>query len=93
MQTYVDEIMTGANKLQGIRFNITDEWIGAILLAELTTLPLGKGAELLRKKTKAITKIKKVIVNRVRMRHLVRWHIELQRIQERGTLILEGRNT
>lgn len=36
MQTYVDSIITGANKLQGIGFAITDEWIGAILLAGLT---------------------------------------------------------
>lgn len=36
MQQYVDQVMGGANKLQGIGFEITDEWLGAILLAGLT---------------------------------------------------------
>lgn len=36
MQPYVDEIISGANKLKGIGFNMTDEWVGAILLAGLT---------------------------------------------------------
>lgn len=36
MQTYIDEIMSGSNKLKGIGFNMTDEWIAAILLAGLT---------------------------------------------------------
>lgn len=36
MQDYVDGIKVTANKLIGIGFEITDEWIGAILLAGLT---------------------------------------------------------
>lgn len=36
MQSYVDEIISGGNKLKGIGFDITDEWLGAILLAGLT---------------------------------------------------------
>lgn len=31
MQTYIDEIMSGVNKLKGIGFNITDEWMGTII--------------------------------------------------------------
>lgn len=36
MQDYVDKIVSTSNKLTGIGFNISDEWIGAILLAGLT---------------------------------------------------------
>lgn len=35
-QDYVDNIMSTANKLTGIGFDITDEWLGSILLAGLT---------------------------------------------------------
>lgn len=36
MQSYIDTIMDESSKLQGIGFNISDEWLGAILLAGLT---------------------------------------------------------
>lgn len=36
MQQYVDQIMDYAHKLTGIGFDISDEWLGAILLAGLT---------------------------------------------------------
>lgn len=36
MQAYVDEIKCSANKLTEIGFAMTDEWLGAILLAGLT---------------------------------------------------------
>lgn len=36
MQEYVDLIVNSSNKLSGIGFSISDEWIGAILLAGLT---------------------------------------------------------
>lgn len=36
MQSHIDEIISEANKLKGIGFAITDEWIGAILLTGLT---------------------------------------------------------
>lgn len=36
MQSYIDESIDGATKLSGIGFDISDEWIGPILLAGLT---------------------------------------------------------
>lgn len=36
MQEYVDQIINTSNKLSGVGFPISDEWIGAILLAGLT---------------------------------------------------------
>lgn len=36
MQTYIDNVISTSNKLTGIGFDITQEWIGAILLAGLT---------------------------------------------------------
>lgn len=36
MQSYVDSIVTNANKLKGVGFDLTDEWLAAILLAGLT---------------------------------------------------------
>lgn len=36
MQDYIDKVASTANKLTGIGFAITDEWLGAILLAGLT---------------------------------------------------------
>lgn len=36
MQEYVDSIISTANKLNGIGFNLTDEWLVSILLAGLT---------------------------------------------------------
>lgn len=36
MQDYVDRIATAANKLTGVGFDVSDEWLGAILLAGLT---------------------------------------------------------
>lgn len=36
MQNYIDAIMNGSDKLQGIGFDITDEWLGAFLLTGLT---------------------------------------------------------
>lgn len=36
MQDFIDKIMSAANKLTGIGFGISDEWLGAILLAGLT---------------------------------------------------------
>lgn len=36
MANYVNEIIGTANKLKGVGFDITDEWIGAIILAGLT---------------------------------------------------------
>lgn len=36
MQEYVDQIVNTSKKLSGIGFSISDEWIGAILLAGLT---------------------------------------------------------
>lgn len=36
MQAYIDSFLSTSNKLTGIGFNISDEWIGAILLAGLT---------------------------------------------------------
>lgn len=36
MQEYVDEIVNTSNKLSGVGFSISDEWLGAILLAGLT---------------------------------------------------------
>lgn len=36
MQQYADNILCCSNKLKGVGFDITDEWMGAILLAGLT---------------------------------------------------------
>lgn len=36
MQDFVDKIMSTANKLTGVGFEINDDWLGAILLAGLT---------------------------------------------------------
>lgn len=36
MQEYVDNIVSTSNKLTGVGFGISDEWLGAILLAGLT---------------------------------------------------------
>lgn len=36
MNEYVDKIKTTSNKLTGIGFNLTEEWLGAIMLAGLT---------------------------------------------------------
>lgn len=36
MQDFIDKIKSTANKLMGIGFDISDEWLGAILLAGLT---------------------------------------------------------
>lgn len=36
MQEYVDKIMCYYNKLSGIGFSMSDKWLGAILLADLT---------------------------------------------------------
>lgn len=36
MQEYVDEIVNTSNKLSGVGFDISNEWLGAILLAGLT---------------------------------------------------------
>lgn len=36
MQVYIDGIMNTASKLQSVGFNLTDDWISAIMLAGLT---------------------------------------------------------
>lgn len=36
MQAYIDKIVSTTNKLKGIGFGISDEWLVAILLAGLT---------------------------------------------------------
>lgn len=52
MQDYVDKIVSTSNKLTGVGFDISDEWMGAILLAGLSEdyRPLILGIEASEKK-------------------------------------------
>lgn len=66
MQDYVDQVMNNANKLGGIGFDISDEWIGAILLAGLTEeyRPLIMGLESSGKNLTGDAIVSKLLDNR-----------------------------
>lgn len=66
MQDYVDQVMSNANKLVGVGFDISDEWIGAILLAGLTEeyRPLIMGIESSEKTLTGDAIVSKLLDNR-----------------------------
>lgn len=67
MDNYIERIINTSNKLTGIGFEISDEWIGAILLAGLTEdyKALILGIESSGKTTKSDDIISKLIDNRI----------------------------
>lgn len=67
MQEYVDKIINTGNKLTGVGFEISEEWIGAILLAGLTEdyRPLILGIEASEKSITKDNIISKLIDNKI----------------------------
>lgn len=63
MQQYIDEIVGNANRLKGIGFDLTDEWLAAILLAGLSEnyRPLIMGIEAANAGLKSDTIISKLL--------------------------------